>query len=186
MLDEKINELMMFLTPEKIQGLLDIYKVVTEPYVFRPPDISYLNGNKKLFDYLYDSPYAELQLNYELYLESLKQPMPFYYDTPEIVGDKMIFRWDEAYVIEPQNVTYHFEVSKDFDFNDIVYENDILNLTSEEIAIPEPGTYFWRVIATNEAGKFMYSIESFYDSEDHFHDGMRSFILTPEGELIPR
>jgi len=185
-LDDKINELMKFLTRDKIQGLLDIYKPVVEPYVFRIPDITYVNGDKKLFDYLYTSPYDELQLNYQLYLESLKQPMPFYFDIPEISGDKIIFRWDEAICFEPQNVTYHFVIAKDPNLHDIVYENDLVNFTTEEVAIPEPGTYFWQVVATNEAGEYMYSIESYIDDSGNFYDGMRAFTITPEGELIPK
>ncbi|MBE0671823.1 MAG: CotH kinase family protein [Anaerolineales bacterium] len=184
MLDDKINELMEFLTPERFEGLLAIYKPVVEPYVFRLPDVKYLNGDRVEFDYQYATVYEELQRNYRLYLESLEQPMPFYYDTPEILGNKMLFRWDESYSFEPQDIIYHFEISKDFDFKNIVYKNDIVNLTSEEIDTPEPGRYFWRVISENETGKFMYSIESYYDSENHMHDGMRSFIITPDGEVI--
>jgi spore coat protein H len=186
MLSDKINELMKFLTPERIQNLLDVYKPVVEPYVFRRPDIIYLDGDKSQFDYQYATVYSELQTNYRLYFESLQQPMPFYFDTPEISGDKMIFRWDEAYCFTPQDVTYHFEISKDFDFKKIVYENDLVNITTETTDIPEAGTYFWRVIATNAAGKIMYSIESYNDASDHTHDGMRSFIITPNGEVIEK
>jgi spore coat protein H len=184
MLDDKINELMKFLTPERIQNMFDTYRLVVEPYVFRPPDINHLPGNKDEFNRQYEVFPSEVQTNYELYLESLKQPMPFYLSTPEISGDKMIFKWDEAYCFTPQDVTYHFEISKDFDFKKIIYENDLLNLTTETTDVPEPGRYFWRVVATNAAGKIMYSIESYTDSSSHTHDGMRSFTITPNGEVI--
>lgn len=187
MLDDKINELMRFLTPERIQSMIDIYRPVVEPFIFRIPDITYYNAPRKEFEKQYEVFFPlEVQENYNLYLETLKRPMAYYLDSPEIVGDRMIFRWDEAFNIEPQDVTYRFEISKDFDFNNVVYGKDILNIATETISVLEPGTYFWRVIATNAAGKVQYTIESFYDTEDHMHDGMRSFTITLDGELIEK
>jgi len=184
MLDDKINELMKFLTPERIQSMIDVYRPVVEPYVFRPPDIIYLNGTRHQFDRQYALFPSEVQANYQLYLDTLERPMPYFMDTPEISDGGMILRWDQAYNIKPQDVTYHIEISKDFNFKDVIYETDIVNVTTLTTAVPEPGTYFWRVIATNAAGKVQYSIESYIDKEEHLHDGVRSFTITPDGEVI--
>jgi spore coat protein H len=184
-LDDKITELMKILTPEKLQGMLDAYRPVVEPYIFRVPDYTYYSGSRLEFDKQFSVFFpAEIQTNYDLYLDTLKRPMPYYLDRPEITGGKMVFRWDEAYNFIPQDVTYRFQVSKDFYFSNIVYEKDIINLTTEETPIPKPGKYFWRVIASNLAGKVQYSIESYVDTDGHLHDGMRSFTITADGEVI--
>lgn len=184
-LDNKIKELMKFLTPDHIQGMVEVYQPVVEPFIFRPPDITYYSGTKEEFtkqntDYIH----REVQANYDLYLETLKRPMAFYMDSPEVVGDKLVFRWDEVYNIDPQDVTYRIEISTNYDFTNIIYQKDLINTATEQISVPEPGTYFWRIIAINASGYIQYSIESYNDERGHLHDGMRSFIITPEGEVI--
>ena len=102
----------------------------------------------------------EIQLNHDLYLESLNSPQPYFLGTPVVFENLMIFRWGESYEINPQNVTYHFEVSRDWEFQEIVYEEIISNLTAATIDMLKSGRYFWRVTTTNDNGKIQYPYNS--------------------------
>lgn len=110
--------------------------------------------------------------------------MPFYLGTPKVDEGVMIFNWDEAYDFSAQDITYHFELSRNWEFTDIVYETTVSNLISIETDILKPGTYFWRVTAINEVGKTQIPFDNFFDSDSHLHYGMKSFSITPNGQVI--
>lgn len=183
MLDDKINELMKFLTPERIDLMLQIYRPVVEPYIYRDPDRIYID-HPEYFARQYELIPSEVQNNYALYLESLEQPMPFYLGTPARVENSLQFIWDEAYDFDAENIAYHFEVSTDFDFSNIIYQKDTMNITSVDTEMFPPGDYFWRVIATNESGKTQYPFDAYFDENSPPHDGMKFFTITPDGQVI--
>lgn len=184
LLDDKMDELMLYLTPERIEGLLNIYRPAVEPYIFRVPDVLNLPGNRAEYEMSYNLIPSEIQNNYEIYLDTLDRPMPFYLGIPTRIGDVLFFNWDESYNFEPQNITYHFEVSRDFRFSNVVYEVDIDNLNQVETVVFEPGGYFWRVIATNEDGRNMYPFDSVENSDGPNYDGMKYFIITEDGQVV--
>lgn len=185
-LDEKINELRSFLTPERIREMVEQYKPVAEEYALRMPDVQYFPTTKQGMELDFDLMPSEIELNYELYLQSLKTPMPFYLGVPAVNEDVLSFTWDEAYDFGAQNITYQFQVARDWDFQDIVFETTKMNLTSSETEMPQPGGYFWRVIATNEAGETQYSFDIFFDSTGYPHSGMKRFEVTNDGEVVEK
>lgn len=183
MLDNRINELMKFLTPERLESMLQIYRPVVEPYIYRFPDSTYID-HPEYFGRQYELIPAEIENNYALYRESLEQPMPFYLGTPIIVGESLEFVWDESYDFDAENISYHFEVSTDVDFQNIVFQKEIMNITSVDTELFPPGNYFWRVIATNESGKTQYPFDAYSDENSYPHPGMKYFNLTPDGQVI--
>jgi spore coat protein H len=79
-----------------------------------------------------------------------------------------------------------FEVSTDWEFKTVVYEKKS-NLISVQIDMLEPGTYFWRVKAVNSAGKFQYPFDYYTDEASSLNRfGMKSFIITPDGQVLER
>lgn len=183
MLHEKINQLMKFLTPERIESMLQIYRPVVEPYIHRAPDSTHID-HPEYFGQQYELIPAEVQNNYDLYLESLEQPMPFYLGTPTRVENSLQFIWDEAYDFDAENIAYHFEVSTDFHFSNIISQKDTMNITSVDTEIFPPGDYFWRVIATNESGKIQYPFDAYLDEDFYPYAGMKFFTITPDGRVI--
>ena len=184
MLDTKINELLAFLTPERMEGMLQEYKVVTDAYSLQMPDLYYLPGTLDKYNKDYQEIPNEIQVNYNLYLESLDSPQPYFLGTPEVIENSMIFGWGESYDINAQNITYHFEISKEWDFREIVYEEIIPNLTAVTIDMLEPGTYFWRVTATNENGKTQYPFDVYFDADGNPHSGMKYLFITDDGRAL--
>lgn len=183
MLDNEINELMKVLTPDRINGLLDIYRPVTEPYVFGLPDVKYLPGPKAAYNRSYSLIPDEIQNNYKLYRESLEMPMPFYLGIPEISNDVLKFDWDESYNFKPENITYHFMVGTDVEFKNIAYDMQLVNVTEVSVPILESGKYFWKVIATNEDGKSQTAFDG-YSIGPRRYSGVKSFSITADGQVL--
>ena len=181
-LDKKINELMNYITPELIDEYISTYRSVTDQYVLQMPDLLYLNGTVDDYNMVFELLPTEMQLNYEYYLESLESPMPFFLGEPQIVDNKIIFNWDEAYDFDAQNITYQFVLSKNWDLTDIIYQQEITNFLEIEVDLLEPGQYFWRVIAVNEDGKTQYPFDYFRDIEGTYHYGMRYFYILSDGQ----
>ena len=148
------------------------------------PDLLYLRKKLEEYDLAYSMIPNEIQINYQLYLESLDISMPFYLGTPQVIGNEMQFIWEESYDFDAQDITYHFMVSKDWEFQDIVAEAETTNVSSVRIAMREPGTYFWRVTATNEDGKVQYPFDYYRDAERERHSGMKYFYITADGQVL--
>ncbi|MFN8382600.1 MAG: CotH kinase family protein [Anaerolineales bacterium] len=182
-LTDKMNELITILTPERIQSLLDIYRPVVEPIIFSLPDVRYLPGSKAEFNSSYSLIPSEIQNNYNLYLETLNMPMPFYLGTPVVSAGVLTFEWEEAYNFTPQSITYHFEVSRDPRFTSIIYQADTVNVTTLDVPLFDPGNYFWRVLAVNEAGKVQYAFDDYEDADGYPYGGLKLFTITPDGDV---
>ena len=186
-LDSKIKGLLEFLTPERIQEMLNLYQPIVKPYAFRLPDLTYLPGSRNEFDHLYAVIPSEIQNNYNLYLESLTTPMPFYLDTPTVESNSLSFDWDDAYDFSGQDIIYTFEVSTDVDFKDskkIVAQTSLTNVTDFQMEMLKQGIYYWRVIATNQMEKTQHAFDTYFDSNSNPHDGVKSFAITENGQVI--
>ncbi len=187
MLDTKINELMAFLTPERLAGMLQEYKKVTDAYSLQMPDFENLPATTvDGYNQAYQEIPNEIQVNYNLYLESLNSPQSYFLGTPEVFEDSMIFRWGESYDINPQDIIYHFEVSRDWEFREIVHEETISNLTAVTIDMLKPGAYFWRVTTTNENGNIQYPFDVYIGADGIPHSGMKYLLITNDGKVRER
>jgi spore coat protein H len=126
----------------------------------------------------------EIQINYDLYLESLDTPMPYFLGTPKRNGDTLIFNWGEAYDFHAQDISYHFMVARDLEFTDIVVDKTQTNITNIQIEALEPGKYFWRVAATNQLGKTQLPFDTIFDYTHNIqYSGLKLFSINPDGEV---
>jgi len=183
-LDDKINEVMTLLTPEKITNLLNAYKPVTEKFALQMPDVMYFPTTKQGMDNDYESIPGEIQNNYKLYLESLKTSMPFFTGTPKVVDGMLQFNWDPSYDLNGQKIKYHFIVGTDWEFKEIVSDQMLTDNTNIQIPLLDPGEYFWQVTATNETGNIQYPYDKYFDTDSQYHPGIRRFYITPTGEVL--
>ncbi len=185
-LDSKINELMEFLTPQKIAAMLADYKPVVEKYSFQMPDAMYLPNNKVEFEQDLKIIPTEVKNNYTLYLESVKTSMPFYLGVPTVANGILNFKWGESYDFNGQAVSYHFIVARDPALNDVMVDKTLPNATSTQVGLLTPGEYFWGVTAINESGKIQFPYDTFLDSNNMSHPGVKGFYITSEGELLEK
>jgi spore coat protein H len=185
-LDEKINEVKGILTPEQIKNMLDVYKKAVDPYVTRMPDLEYLQVSLKSRDLEFESLPADIQTNYDMYIESLKKPMPFQMGTPMAANGKLEFTWDASYDFGGQDLTYDFAVSTDWEFKNIVTESGINNLTEIQIDMLKPGTYFWRVTAENISGETQVPYNYYLDANSISHYGIKYLYITPDEQVLEK
>jgi len=182
-LTEKINEIKEILTPQRIESLINIYKPAVDKYTSVLPDSYYLPANPARSRQIADSIPDDVETNYNLYLESLKKPMPFYLGVPVVDGGKLSFNWDEAYDFNGQSVTYHFMISRDWAFKDIVFDQALTDTTNIQVDMLSPGEYFWGVTATNTSGYTQYPFDTYYDTDSQAHAGLKRFYVTPGNEV---
>ena len=182
-LDEEINELIKLLPPEKIETMLSSYRDVTEPFVFSAPDVKHLSRNKYQYDLSFELIPTEIENNKKLYFETQKTPTPFFLGTPELIDDNLRFNWDPSFNFTPQVITYKFMVSKDLIFNNIVFETNLVESTTIDTPIFEPGVYYWRVIAINEDGFNRLPFDAYFGQGFSRYDGMKFFVIDQDGSL---
>jgi spore coat protein H len=185
-LDVKVEEVAKIVSRERIAELIEIYRPIADKYVRRLPDMLELplplDARARVYDMLPDEP----RVNYAMYLEDLQGPMPFFLGTPQKIGEKLRFVWDEAYDFNAQEITYQFEVSKNWDFENNVYDETLIDGYNIEIPMLKPGLYFWRVSAKNENGKMQYPFDFYVDSIGFWHNGMKYMYITSEGEILEK
>lgn len=183
-LDVKVQELMEFLTPERISSLLAMYKPVVEKYAFVLPDSNNIPTDEEGFEQdLLNLP-TEVQNNYYLYLESLKSPMPFFLGVPKIINGRLNFIWDPSYDFRAENITYHFVLARDPALKDILFEKTLVNGMEIQIYPLSPGEYYWGVVATNSSGKYQVAFDTFVDHDGNKHFGIKHFIVASNGDIV--
>jgi spore coat protein H len=148
------------------------------------PDLYYLPGTIQEYRERQNTLANEIQTNYDLYLESREKPMPFFLGTPKWVDEKLLFNWDESYSFDAQNIVYKLEISRNWEFTEVIISDTLTNFISVQIGPLEPGNYFWRVTATNENGKIQHPFDYFRDAEGNIHSGMKYLYISSDGEVI--
>ncbi len=169
-----INDLRTnYLTREKITKLVDGYKAIVIPYITTMPDNAYWDMTLDTYEYVADHLPDEIEYNYQVYVDSLEKPWPFYVGLPQMTDDgRMRINWDVSYDMDGEDITYTCILSRNTEFTDVIAQAD-------DVSIPEcyfdvdlpPGEYYIRVIAKNESG---YTMECFdYFNKDPTLRGKR-------------
>ncbi|MCR5000181.1 MAG: exopolysaccharide Pel transporter PelG [Lachnospiraceae bacterium] len=136
---------------EKVRG----YRGMIKQYLYRAPDVNHLQlEDMEVYDELTDKLGSEVDENYKNFLNSMKNPWPFYIDLPRVhEGEgKLILSWGISYDINEEDVTYDYILARDYDFTDVVSHGEGLLTPLASLAVPEPGIYFLKVTATNASG----------------------------------
>ena len=150
-----------YVNNEKVSKQVDIYRDIIKQYLYRDPD--YENSQMRTPD-VYDTLTEEIKLeadaNYEIFLESMKKPWPFFVGVPTVDTEhnETILSWEASYDYNDSEITYEYLLARDPLFEDVIDEGRGLPVPLAKIDILSPGTYFLRVTAVNEEG---YSMECF-------------------------
>jgi spore coat protein H len=183
-LNEKVKELKNFLTPERINSMVDSYRKISEQYMYKKPDFYYDTTPRKFRNLDYEFMSGDIQINYDLYLESLQTSMPFFLGVPQPDGDQLVFSWDESFNYSGGDVSYHFMLGTDSELKNILFEDTLKNTMLIKIPMPEPGAYYWRVLATNENNKTAYAFDQTWLPGGEPLSGMKYFTLNADGQVL--
>ena len=181
-LDDAIQDLKGKLNPDYLSQEVAKYQETVKPYVTKEPDSTHLGLTPSQYDEVAAAIPKEIESNYQDYLDSLKKPMPFFIGIPEKdENGKLKVRWDAAYDLNGQKITYKVEVAKDFEFKEIIHTEEGITLSETVLDMPEKGHYFARVTATNEAGETRHAFD-YYVTEVGKHFGVKSFFIQSNGK----
>ena len=181
-LDQAIQELRQFLNKERIDNLVNKYKSVVKPFAYQMPDSMNERLTSEQYDQIAASISDEVEENYQMYLESLQKPMPFYIGVPTVKDGKLNINWDVAYDFDAETVTYTVEVAKDYAFQNVIYSQDELKLPEISIDIPEAGQYFVRIRAKNTSGEVQDAFD-YYVTDEGKQWGMKCFYVNADGTI---
>ena len=125
---------------------------------------------------------GEVEKNYQLYLESLEKPMPFYIGVPVIENNKLKLVWDVSYDFDAEDITYTVEVARDYLFQDVIYRSENQPLPEMAMDVPEAGQYFVRVRAGNKSG-YTQDAFDYYVTDSGKNYGMKCFYVTEDNRV---
>ncbi len=186
MLAEKIEHLRQIITPARIAQLIQEYRVVVDPFTHRMPDSIHLGMTFEELEPIHQNLPNDTQRAYQYYLDSLDKPMPFYLGDVEKSQSGLLLSWDDAYDFDGDLVRYQVEVASDWSFErEVLVFSQGPGFLALEAEMPplNAGTYYWRVIATDERGNSQIAFDHVYTDTGEHH-GMRRFVITEDGQVI--
>ena len=181
-LNEAILDLKTYLSEDRLRTMIGRYQAVVKPYAYSMPDQMNEPLTEEEYDEIASEIPGEVENNYQLYLESLKKPMPFYIGKPVITGQKLKVNWDISYDFDAEDITYTVEVAKDYLFRDVIYRSERQFLPDAELDLPEAGQYFVRVQAENSSG-YTQDAFDYYVTDSGKNYGMKCFYITQDGRV---
>lgn len=152
-LDNAVEKLRAKFTAEYVNSFVQKYSSLLKPLIFRGKDLTYMPITSAKYDKVVAGVNAEIADNYNRYKQSLKKPMPFYIGKPQQKNDGYTVEWDASYDFNGEDITYTFELSKNYNFtNTIVKQTDLVIPTASFGKLPA-GQYFMRVTCKNQSGQ---------------------------------
>ena len=181
-LNEAILDLRTYLSEGRLRTMIARYQAVVKPYAYSMPDQMNEPLTEEEYDEIASEIPGEVESNYQLYLESLEKPMPFYIGVPVITGQKLKINWDISYDFDAEDITYTVEVARDYLFRDVIYRSERQLLPEAELDLPEAGQYFVRVQAENSSG-YTQDAFDYYVTDSGKNYGMKCFYITQDGQV---
>ena len=182
-LDAAVMDIKSILTPGLVNSYTDQYRELLKPYVYSGPDLIYAPLTPEEYDVVADGINLEIADNYERYLESLEKPMPFYIGTPRIKDAGCLVEWDAAYDFDGEDVTYRFEISDTYSFENILVSYTDLSIPMAQFDMLPQGQYFMRVEAQNESGQTQYAFDYYRLLEGKIY-GTKCFYVDADGNIV--
>ena len=181
-LDAAVLDIKSTLSPSLVDSYVDQYQELIKPYVYSGADITYAPLTPEEYDIVADGINAEIADNYDRYLESLEKPMPFYIGNPQPKEDGYQVEWEASYDFNGEDVTYRFEISDTYTFENILVSREGLSIPITQFGMLPPGQYFMRVQAQNESGQTQYAFD-YYRLLGGKVYGTKSFFVDAEGNV---
>lgn len=172
-----------YLTEEKISSMAAAYAEVVKPYLYRAPDQTYAPVTVEEYDRLVSSMEEEIAENYGYYQESLEKPWPFFVGTPRVQDGKIQVQWDAAYDMDGEEITYSFLVARDYEFTDILYQEEDLVLPEASFDRLAPGQYYIRVRARNASGYVQDCLDYYSKDQGGKVYGAKAFVVNEDGTV---
>jgi len=181
-LDKAVEDIKAYLTPDRMSSMIDGYVATVKPYLYSGRDLLYAPLTQSEHAYISDKLPTEIDLNYNLYKESFKKPLPFFIGVPLLTNGQYELEWDPSYDFEGEDLTYTFELAKDCYFKNMVYKEENIVVPVVKFDKLPKGQYFVRVKAYNESGYSQYAFDSYITETGKIY-GTKSFYVGADGKV---
>lgn len=151
-LADKMETLRKLITTQKLQQYVNTYTQAIDPYVKNMPDLINLGYTLEEREAIIRSLTKEMDSNYDAFVKSLDNIMPFYLYDPVVQDTAVVFEWGDAYDFKNQDISYRFVISKNVDLSEPIFSTQG-NMLSVSIPKPGSGTYYWGVQASTADGR---------------------------------
>ncbi len=184
-LNEKIEEYRGILTEDLLSEKANQYAEVVKQYAYSFPDLQYMPITQAQYADMLNYLPSEVERNYQLYLESLVSPMPFFIGLPQKQETGLKFNWNSSYDFGEETITYTIEIDDDYSFSDPILREEGLFVPEYDYSETLPaGQYFVRVKATNESGYEQYAFDYYVTSESVKKYGVLCFYVLEDGTIV--
>lgn len=177
-----VEDIRKTLTPELINSYATKYTELLKPYVYSGRDLLYAPLTRAEYDTVVTGLNAEITDNYNRYIASLENPMPFYIGNPKADGESYSVEWDASFDFNGEDITYTFELSQDYNFNTAIVKQTDLQIPIAKFEKLPAGQYFMRVSAKNKSGKTQYAFD-YYRIETGKVYGTKCFYVDKDGKI---
>ncbi len=182
-LDLAVEDLRKLLSPELVNSYAEEYAKLLKPLVYSSRDLTYAPLTRTEYDKVVKGINDEITDNYNRYKESLKKPMPFYIGVPQTKDDGYVVEWDSSFDFKGEDITYTFELSKNYNFTNTIVKETGLSIPTAKFSKLPAGQYFMRVAAINESGEKQYAFD-YYRLELGKIYGTKSFYVDRNGKIV--
>ena len=171
-----------YLSEERLSTMISQYENVVRPYLYSMPDQMHAPLTQVQYDTVAAGIPEEVEKNYELYLESLEKPQPFYIGTPAIQDNALNLNWDVSYDFDAEDITYTVELATDYQFQNVIFRQEGVAVPEVQTSVPAAGQYFVRVRATDSSGKTQDAFD-YYVTDNGKNYGMKCFYVTADQRI---
>lgn len=182
---DKVELLRKQITPERIAGLIEKYRVVVDRFTLTMPDALHMGIPRDQLELIYQNTPYDTDRAYENFIASLTKPMPFYLGNALVQDAQLSLTWDASFDFNSEFIRYDVQVATDWSFSEetIVYESKGQLLTQASAPLPKPGVYYWRAVAKNESGQTQVAFDQ-VTTDTGAHGGMLRIEVTSDGSVV--
>lgn len=178
-LSAKIEELSNIINNQTTQKMLQRYYPIVKQFILRDPDLRYLDIELSRFDDSYYKLIEQMDEYKNLYYESLQYPMPIFLQY-ENIKNYSVFTWETSYDLQGDNLSYHYQLSTDITFDNILVDLEDAKNFKVEMDPLSPGRYYWRVLVSDNNGHIQIPFGSVTDLDRTKHWGIQEIIVPKE------
>lgn len=181
-LDDTVEDLRGYFTSDRLVPMIEHYRDVVEPFLWRAPDSGHMPLSKEQHDAVCAALPDEVGANYQDYLDSFKKPMPFYIDAPESSGGKLRIAWDASSDFDAEDIRYSVKLARDYTFSSPLFSQDDLVIPEAVVDLPAAGQYFVRVVARNKSGAEQTAFDYYLANGAKVY-GVKCFYIAADGSI---
>jgi len=177
LLTQRVEELLLELTPERISDQLSNYMDIVRTHSFAMPDLLFLGATPELVEEVFALLPFELNRNYVHYKNSLVTPTPFRIDIPFYRNGSLHVNWNESMSFFRDKVEYSIWINNDWSFDNSIFESHNLTSTEVNLEMLPDGIYYVRIIAHDDLENTRYASNFMRNADGYFIEGIMMFMV---------